>query len=120
MATKGKTLTFDSSPSGKKSLARSKKAGLQFPVGRIAHFLRIGKYVQRIVTEAPIFLAADFEYLATEVLEIAGNVARDNKRSRIVPRHIQLTVRHDEELNTLLDDVIICSSGVIPKNHKNL
>ncbi|KAF3678613.1 Protein H2A.7 [Capsicum annuum] len=125
MATKGKAPASDNAASGKKSVSHSTKAGLQFSVGLIARFLRNGKYAQRIDTEALVFLAAVLEYLATEInkfhqLLFAGNVARDNKGSRIVPRHIQLTVRHDEELNTLFGDVTICSSRVLSKSHKDL
>ena len=32
------------------------------------------------------------------MLELTGNAARDNKKNRIVTRHIQLVVREDEEL----------------------
>ncbi|XP_008487218.1 histone H2A, partial [Diaphorina citri] len=82
-----------------KSKTRSSRAGLQFPVGRIHRLLRKGNYAERVGAGAPVYLAAVMEYLAAEVLELAGNAARDNKKTRIIPRHLQLAIRNDEELN---------------------
>lgn len=107
-------------PKATKSVSRSAKAGLQFPVGRIARFLKAGKYAERVGAGAPVYLSAVLEYLAAEVLELAGNAARDNKKSRIVPRHIQLAVRNDEELSKLLGTVTIANGGVLPNIHQNL
>ncbi|CAN1195408.1 Probable histone H2A.5 [Linum perenne] len=98
----------------KKSVSKSARAGLQFPVGRVFRFLKKGRYSQRYGAGAPIYLAAVLEYLAAEVLELAGNAARDNKKNRINPRHILLAVRNDEELGKLLAGVTIASGGVLP------
>merc|ERR1719194_238464 len=101
----------------KKAVSRSARAGLQFPVGRIARQLKAGRFAERVGAGAPVYLAAVLEYLAAEVLELAGNAARDNKKTRIVPRHIQLAIRNDEELNKLLNSVTIASGGVLPNIH---
>nr|AAT08677.1 histone H2A [Hyacinthus orientalis] len=98
----------------KKSVSRSVKAGLQFPVGRLGRYLKKGRYAQRVGTGAPVYLAAVLEYLAAEVLELAGNAARDNKKNRIIPRHVLLAVRNDEELGKLLAGVTIAHGGVLP------
>ncbi|EIW70251.1 histone H2A [Tremella mesenterica] len=109
MSSGGKGKTSDS-----KSTSRSSKAGLQFPVGRIHRKLKRGNYAQRVGAGAPVYLAAVLEYLAAEILELAGNAARDNKKTRIIPRHLQLAVRNDEELNRLLGQVTISQGGVLP------
>ena len=100
-----------------KSTSRSAKAGLQFPVGRVARYMRNQRLAARLGGGAPVYMAAVLEYLAAEILELAGNAARDNKRARIIPRHVQLAVRNDEELNKLLGNVTIASGGVLPNIH---
>ena len=83
----------------RKAISRSQKAGLQFPVGRIHRYLRQCTHHYRIAAGAPVYQAAVMEYLTAEILELAGNAARDNKKSRIIPRHILLAVANDEELH---------------------
>ncbi|CAI0435611.1 unnamed protein product [Linum tenue] len=117
MAGRGKAV---GSIKDKKSTTRSTKAGLQFTVSRVARFWKTGKYAKRVGAEAPVYLAAVLEYLAAEVLELAGNVARDNMKTRVVPRHVQLAVRNDEELSKLLGSVTIANGGVMPNIHNML
>ena len=100
--------------SGTTSLSRSQRAGVTFPVGRIARYLKQGGYTKRVGAGAPVYMAACLEYIVAEVLEVAGNAAKDNKKGRIVPRFIQLAVRNDDELNTFFGSAVIASGGVLP------
>ncbi|KAI7741995.1 hypothetical protein M8C21_006843 [Ambrosia artemisiifolia] len=67
----------------------------------------------RIGTDAPIYLVVVLEYLATKILELAGNAARDNKKKRIIPRHVFLAIRNDDELGKPLSGVIIAHGDVL-------
>ena len=100
--------------------SRSLKAGLQFPVGRVSRIIRSSGHASRVGAGAPVYMAAVLEYLVAEVLELAGDAARDNKKTRIAPRHILLAVRNDEELNRLLEHVHIAQGGVLPSIHVQL
>ncbi|KAL3684136.1 hypothetical protein R1sor_002158 [Riccia sorocarpa] len=104
----------------RKAISKSQRAGLQFPVGRLARYLKNGRYAKRVGSGAPVYLAAVLEYLAAEVLELAGNACRDNNKTRIIPRHIQLAIRNDEELGKLLASVTIAHGGVLPNIHQLL
>ncbi|GAU99316.1 hypothetical protein RvY_10340 [Ramazzottius varieornatus] len=98
----------------KGGIGKSKKAGIVFPVGRMHRYMKKGNYAEKIGTGASVYAAAVIEYLVAEVLELAGNAARDNKKGRITPRHLMMAIRNDEELNRLLGSVIISQGGVIP------
>ncbi|XP_010169908.1 late histone H2A.L3 [Antrostomus carolinensis] len=106
--------------SGAPLKTKSAKAGLQFPVGRVYRFLKRGNYADRIGPGAAIYMAAVLEYLSAEILELAGNAAQENKKSRILPRHIQLAVRNDDELSKLFSSVTIAQGGVMPNIHSEL
>ncbi|KAM7311809.1 Histone H2A [Ixodes scapularis] len=73
----------------------------------------MGNYAERVGAGIPVYLAAVLEHLAAELLELAGNATRD-KKTRIIPRHLQLAVRNNEELNKLLSGVTIVQEGVLP------
>jgi len=90
--------------------------GLQFSISRTRNHIR-AVWKERVNKGACVYLAATMEYLCAEVLELAGNCSRDQKMIRITPRHINLVIRKDEDLNKLCGKVTIASSGKIPFIH---
>ncbi|KAF8630729.1 hypothetical protein AX15_002750 [Amanita polypyramis BW_CC] len=117
----GTTATASQGQAESRSIrTRSQKAGLQFPVGRIHRYLKQRtQYHMRVGAKAAVYTSAILEYLTAEVLELAGNASKDLRVKRITPRHLQLAIRGDEELDTLVR-ATIAGGGVLPFIHKSL
>ncbi|XP_078400967.1 histone H2AX-like [Cetorhinus maximus] len=82
--------------------------------GSVLQPLRKGLYTERVGAGAPVCLAAVLDYLTAKVPELVGNVAWDNKKTCIIPHHLQLTIHNEGELNKLLGGITIAQSGVLP------
>jgi histone H2A len=120
MATPTKKSVARKGTKGAKTSA-SKRAGLIFPVGRIASQLRKGRYAARVSSSAAVYLAAVLEYTVAEILELSAKaVLQRGKGKRITPRALTLAIRHDADLGTLLKDVTLSRGGVVPKVEKAL
>lgn len=90
------------------------RAGLHFSVGRTHKWLKNECVGYDVSPVGAVYLASVLEYLCAEVLELAGNAARDFKKKTIDPRHIMLAVRNDAELDRLLQGVTISQGGIAP------
>jgi histone H3 len=95
----------------------SSKGSTIIPPARCAKFFNL--YRKRLSYAAPFYLAGVLEYLASEVLELAGNNARDDKRVQITSRHVYLAVRSDMDLNNMFRGLFL-DGGVIPNIHNVL
>jgi histone H2A len=66
---------------------------------------------QRVGSGSAVYAAAVLEYLTAELLEIAGNDAKSDGKKRITPFNIKRSLKNDEEMKRLLQNVTIGMLG---------
>jgi len=89
----------------------STRADTLFPVGRLNRYIKQGRYADRVGKSAGAFMAAVLDYLTGEILELAGNICAEAGRKTIAPKHINVGIRHDEELAKLIINTTISQGG---------
>ena len=93
----------------------SDRAGVKFPISRLAKFAKNGKYSDRIGQGVPVFMAGVLEYLTFELLELASNKAGENKKQKsILPRDVMLAIKSDQEFNKFLRGSDFAATGRMP------
>ena len=100
--------------------SKQQRAGLIFPVNRVLKQLKEYSTHFRVMTNAGVYMTGVLEYLAAEILDVAGIVTISAKKHAIQPRHIMLAIEQDEVLHELLKDVEIRAAGISPFIHHQL
>mgnify|MGYP000188578551 CR=1 FL=1 len=115
MATPKKSSAKKRAPAAKKA----SKSTSVIPAGRVGSLLRKGRYAKRVSASSSRYLSSVLSYLVAELLEMS-NKSMKKGATRLTPRAINLAVRADDELSTLLGGVTLSRGGVVGKVHEAL
>ena len=85
----------------RKSVSKSQKAGLDFPIARVNRYIKKNSGIKRVGASAPVFATATIEYIVSELLDVVGNVTNQSGRKTLSPEDIAAGVRADKELSKL-------------------
>ena len=98
-----------------KAISGAQRANITIPPSRIMRLMKRDRMAKTIRRDSSIYLAGVLDYLVQEIMELSGNIAEGQKKSRINPRHIKLALADDEELCKIFGSAIIHDGGVPPK-----
>jgi len=96
-----------------------KNTGLVFNCYNVRRKMLRSARVNKVKSEAAVYMAAVLEYIVAEVMEIAGNCAVAWKTKTIKPRHMRLAIDMDDEFKELFESahVVLPGAGVSPRIH---
>ncbi|KYN35130.1 Histone H2A [Trachymyrmex septentrionalis] len=89
------------------SRVRPRRGSEMWFIGLILKYLRRGNYAENVRGDASAYLAGVLDYLAAEILDLAGVDAILEKKTRICPRHLRSCIRIDTELTRLISRVLL-------------
>lgn len=89
----------------------------------MTYWLMFNRNDIEILTSKPILNQQDFlkkesilAYVASEILELAGNVSRDWGKSKVDINQIRIAIANDEELRSMFKDVDCLNKFILDKN----
>ena len=103
--------------------SRQNKAEIIFPPSVVEKFLRnFGNTKIMVTSLAPVYFASVLEYITHEILDISVSICKENKRTRLTVRDMELAIRNDIELNELFNrlNITFLGGGVVPFIHSSL
>jgi len=106
-----------------KAVMRETRAGITFSVSLCEKYLRdFDRSSFHLSSEAPVFLAGALESVALDLLSIASNVTRDDRKTNITVRHVYLAIQNDPLWKNLVNrlNIVLLESGTVPYIHPKL
>lgn len=91
----------EAGPQGEEPASESARSELSFATAHV-HQQMLERYAPRITGEAPEYMAAVLQCIASKLLSEAGAAARESEQGRIEPQHIGRAVREHGELSHLV------------------
>ena len=83
-----------------------------FPAAHVAERMA-RRIAPSVAADAPEFMAAVLEVVASQVLQRAGDAAAAGSSGRIEPHHIRVAVRKDEDLTRLVGAAALEQGGLL-------
>ena len=108
-------------PKKRACVSKTARAGLTFPVTRVARSLKKHSGVTRVGALSEVYFSAVMEYLAQEVLDDAARCASADKRKRLTPSDVATAVRTSRDLRALCEHLAVAvptKPSVLPRPPK--
>jgi len=100
-----------------KSVTRSNKAGLEFPVTKMKQYFKV--FNTNIGNTADVYLATILEYITAELVNLSCNTSIRNKHVTVTSRDLMVSITKDEEMSELTNSIGFSTAlgGRLPNTH---